>query len=182
MRRRNFTVAVVLTLASSLTMTSCIGSFSLFNSVLKWNQHVDNKFVNELVFIAFWILPVYEVAALADLVVINSIEFWSGSNPVACGRTVIEGQDGRYLVDCDGKGYTITSENDGSVVRLDFDDNDRSWSATINDVTYPLMTFVDDNHVRMATPDGSSTIVELSQYGVTAYQQLATTNVLMAAR
>lgn len=182
MRRRNFTVAVVLALISSLTMTSCIGSFSLFNSVLNWNKHVENKFVNELVFLAFWILPVYEVAALADLVVINSIEFWSGSNPVACGRTVIDGKDGRYLVDCDGKGYTITSENDGSVVRLDFNYDDQSWSATIDDVTYPLMTFVDDNHVRMSTPDGSSTIVELSQSGVMAYQQMTASSVLMAAR
>ena len=37
-----------------------------------------SKFVNELVFFAFWILPVYEVSGLADLLVLNSIEFWSG--------------------------------------------------------------------------------------------------------
>lgn len=49
--------------------------------------------------------------------------------PVACGRSVIEGQDGRYLVDCDKTGYTITSENDGSVVRLDFNADEQTWSV-----------------------------------------------------
>ncbi len=105
----------------------------------------------------------------------NTIEFWSGNNPVACGKKVIDGQDGRYLVECDGKGYTITSENDNSVVRLDFDAADDSWSVRVNEgESYKLMTFIDDSHVKMITPDGSMQVVELSQSGVWAYQQTAT--------
>ena len=133
------------------------------NKLLSWNQQVGSKFVNELVFFAFWILPVYEVAGLADILVINSIEFWSGSNPMAKGEKVIEGENGRYMVNCDGKGYTIKSEADGSVVRLDFDEADRSWSVNVNDESYKLMTFIDDSHVALPTPDGGMTIVELSQ-------------------
>lgn len=181
MKRKYFTVAAVLLCAGSLMFSSCIGSFALTNKLLSWNKQVGSKFVNELVFIAFWILPVYEVSGLADILVINSIEFWSGSNPVAQGRTVIDGQDGRYLVDCDGKGYTITSENDGSQVRLDFDVEEQTWSANINGQSYELMTFIDDNHVSMPTPDGSRTVVELSQDGLWAYQQLASES-LMARR
>ncbi len=141
---------------------------------------MGNKFVNELVFFAFWVLPVYEVSCLADVLVINSIEFWSGSNPVAQGRSVIEGQDGRYFVDCDSKGYTITSENDGSEVRLDFDDESRTWSMTTNGETMELMTFIDDSHVQLPAYDGEKTIVELSQPGVFAYQQMVTDRVMMA--
>ena len=63
--------------------SSCIGSFRLTNKLLAWNQTIDSKFVNELVFIAFCIVPVYPISAMADLIVINSIEFWSGENPVA---------------------------------------------------------------------------------------------------
>lgn len=181
MKRKYFTVAAVLLCAGSLMFSSCIGSFALTNKLLSWNKQVGSKFVNELVFIAFWILPVYEVSGLADILVINSIEFWSGSNPVAQGRTVIDGQDGRYLVDCDGKGYTITSENDGSQVRLDFDVEEQTWSANINGQSYELMTFIDDNHVSMPTPDGNRTVVELSQDGLWAYQQLASES-LMARR
>lgn len=181
MKRKYFTVAAVLLCAGSLMFSSCIGSFALTNKLLSWNKQVGSKFVNELVFVAFWILPVYEVSGLADILVINSIEFWSGSNPVAQGRTVIDGQDGRYLVDCDGKGYTITSENDGSKVRLDFDVEEQTWSANINGQSYELMTFIDDNHVSMPAPDGTRTVVELSQDGLWAYEQLASES-LMARR
>ena len=146
MKKKYFTVGAVLLCAGSLMFSSCIGSFALTNKLLNWNKQVGSKFVNELVFVAFWILPVYEVSALADVLVINSIEFWSGSNPVAQGRTVIDGQDGRYLVDCDGKGYTITSENDGSKVRLDFESDTKTWNVTVDGTTHELMTFIDDTH------------------------------------
>lgn len=180
MKRKYFTVATIMLACGCLMTTSCIGSFALTNKLLSWNKQVGNKFVNELVFFAFWVLPVYEVSCLADVLVINSIEFWSGSNPVAQGRSVIEGQDGRYFVDCDSKGYTITSENDGSEVRLDFDDDSRTWSMTTNGETMELMTFVDDTHVQLPAYDGEKTIVELSQPGVFAYQQMVTDRVMMA--
>ncbi len=174
MKKKYFTVAVVLALAGSLLSSSCIGSFALSNKLLAWNKQVGSKFVNELVFFAFWILPVYEVSVLADVLVLNSIEFWSGNNPVARGTKVIDGQDGRYLVECDGKGYTITSENDKSVVRLDFEEEDNSWSINLNGESHKFMTFIDDTHVKMITPEGDYQVVELSQAGVYAYQQLAT--------
>lgn len=182
MKKKYLSVAVALTLSVSMLSTSCIGSFALSNKLLSWNQQVGSKFVNELVFFAFWILPVYEVAGLADILVINSIEFWSGSNPMAKGEKVIEGENGRYMVNCDGKGYTIKSEADGSVVRLDFDEADRSWSVNVNDESYKLMTFIDDSHVALPTPDGDMTIIELSQQGVFAYEQIAKTPALMAQR
>ena len=104
MRKTYLSVALVCLLSASMLGTSCIGSFQLTNKLLSWNKQIGNKFVNELVFFAFWVLPVYEVSALADVLVLNSIEFWSGSNPVASGTKVIEGNDGRYLVECDGHG------------------------------------------------------------------------------
>lgn len=170
MRKRYLSVAVVLTLLCSFTFSSCIGSFALTNKLLGWNNQVGNKFVNELVFFCFWIIPVYEVTALADILVLNSIEFWSGSNPVAVGRSVIEGADGRYLVDCDGKGYTITSEHDGTSIRLDFDEADQSWSINADGKEIKFMTFIDDTHVDMLTPDGSYQTVELSDQGMMAYR------------
>lgn len=174
MKKKYLSVAVVLALAASMLSTSCIGSFALTNKLLTWNRTISNKFVNELVFFAFWIIPVYEVSAFADVVVFNSIEFWSGNNPVAYGKKVIDGQDGKYIVECDKTGYTITSENDGSIVRLDFNDTDRSWSVSANgSESYKLMTFIDDTHVEMIAPDGTMQPVELSHDGVLAYQNIA---------
>lgn len=180
MKKTYLSVAVVCLLGASLLGSSCIGSFQLTNKLLTWNRQIGNKFVNELVFFAFWVLPVYEVSGLADLLVLNSIEFWSGSNPVAQGKSVIEGNDGRYIVDCDASGYTITSENDGSVVRLDFDDNDRSWSVNVDGEKHTFLTFIDDTHVALPGTDGLMHEVELSQQGVYAYRQMAETSRAMA--
>ena len=175
MKKSFLTVAVICTLAGSMMLSSCIGSFTLTNKLLSWNRHVGSKFVNELVFFAFWILPVYEVSGLADLLVLNSIEFWSGNNPVAKGTKVIDGKDGRYLVEYDGKGYNIKSENDGSVVRLDFNADNQEWSVTdIYGNTHSLFTFIDDTHIALPMPDGSTSTFELSEAGLYAYQQVAT--------
>lgn len=169
MKKTILNVAVVLTLLGSFTLTSCIGSFALTNKLLGWNRQIGPKFVNELVFVAFWILPVYEVSALADVLVINTIEFWSGRNPVSASTQVIDTDSGRYLVKCDGKGYDITCEATGETVRLNFDVDEQTWSVNVNGEDMPFMTFVDDNHVKMISPDGSFTEVELSNEGLLAY-------------
>lgn len=175
MKRTYLSVALVCALCGALTLPSCIGSFRLTNKLLSWNNQIGNKFVNELVFFAFWILPVYEVSGLADILVLNSIEFWSGSNPVAKGTKVIEGNDGKYLVKCDGKGYTIKSVNDGSTVRLDFDAEEQTWSYSIpGGEKHTIFTFIDDTHVSMPAPDGTMQTVELSDAGLYAYQNLVT--------
>ena len=168
MKKKYLGMAIALTLAGSMMFSSCIGSFRLSNKLMSWNQTIGSKFVNELVFFAFWILPVYEVSGLADLLVLNSIEFWSGENPVA-EEQIIEGNDSKYLVKTDEAGYTITSLTDGSEVRLDYDKDDNSWNATVDDQTVTIFTFVDDTHVNIITPDGSYRLVELSHDGVQRY-------------
>ena len=99
MRKTKVTVLCAI-MSGSLLFSSCIGSFGLWNKLKDWNQGLGNKFVNEIVFLAFHIVPVYQVAYLADIIVLNSIEFWSGSNPVAQVGTerTIQGENGEYLV------------------------------------------------------------------------------------
>lgn len=173
MRKNYLSVALVLVLAGSMMFSSCIGSFQLTNKVLAWNKQVGSKFVNELVFFAFWILPVYEISSIADLLVLNSIEFWSGRSPLSAETKVIDGKDARYEVRRDLAGYTITNLSSKEVVRFDFSEADNSWSVYADGKTVKFMQFVDDTHVRMIAPDGSLENVEISQEGVYAYQQMA---------
>ncbi len=174
MRKKHLVVATVIALSASMMMQSCIGSFALFNKVKNWNEHVGDKFVNEIVFVAMWILPVYELCFTADLLVLNSIEFWSGENPaLAQAETkVIDGKDAQYLVARNETGYTITNMTTKQVTRFNFDAKDNSWSLENNGQEVKLFTFVDANHVDVLTRDGSYTRVELSQAGVLAYQEL----------
>ena len=173
MRKKQLIVTTVVALSASMMMQSCIGSFALYNKVKAWNEQVGDKFVNEIVFVAMWILPVYELCFAADLFVLNSIEFWSGENPALTAETkVIDGKDAQYLVARDETGYTITNKTTKQVTRFNFNAEDNSWSLENNGEEVKLFTFVDDTHIDVITRDGSYTRVELSQPGVLAYQQL----------
>lgn len=163
------------TLATVLcsSMTSCMGKFALTRNLYAWNDQVSNKFVNEILFVAFWILPVYEVCGIADLLVLNTIEFWSGDNPLTASTKTIETEHGRYLVVCDGKGYDITLKETGESYRLDFAQDTRTWSLQFEGKEFPLMTFIDDSHVSVPLSDGAWQTVELSEKGVLAYRMSA---------
>lgn len=175
--KKSLILAIVCILMGSTLMTSCIGSFTLTNKLLSWNKQISNKFVNELVFIAFWILPVYEVSGIADILVLNSIEFWSGDNPVASKSRIIEGNDGKYLVSNDSKGYTIKSLTDNSEVRLNFDTKTQAWSMVLpNGTEQILFSYVDENHIALPAPGTDlPVIVETSESGIYAYQAIAGT-------
>ena len=172
MRKKQLIIATVVALSASMMMQSCIGSFALYNKVKDWNERVGNKFVNEVVFVAMWILPVSELSFAADLFILNSIEFWSGTNPALASTQVIDGKDARYEVASNEQGYTITNLKTNQVTRFNFDAKDNSWSLENNGEEVKLLSFVDDTHVSVLTRNGSYTTVELSQPGVMAYQQL----------
>ncbi len=70
-------------LAVILILSACTGSFTLTNKVNKFNKIFENPWVEEVVFLAMVIVPVYEISLIADMLIFNSIEFWTGENPVA---------------------------------------------------------------------------------------------------
>ncbi len=174
MKKNTFNAIIALALCASLGLSSCIGSFKLTNKVKDWNDGIGGKFVNELVFIAFHIIPVYEVTMFVDAIVLNSIEFWTGDNLVSQSTQEIQGEDGdMYLVTTDENGYTITNENDNTTIGFVFDKNDNSWSLSANGETTKFLTFVDDSHVVMPDANGNNMTIELSQAGVMAYREVA---------
>ena len=71
-------------LALSMFVSGCYGPFLLTRKVWKWNGEVsDNKWVVEVVYLlTAHLLPVYGIAGLADAVIFNSVEFWTGENPL----------------------------------------------------------------------------------------------------
>lgn len=176
MKKKILTAATVVALSASMLLTpSCIGSFALSNRLLSWNQGVGNKFLNELVFVAFWVLPVYEVCGLADVLVLNSIEFWSNRNPVvAQADRQVEGSDGViYAIHRDESGYDITNTLSGETSRLQFNDQDQSWSLEAGGESTVLFNFIDDTHIALPDGNGGYMPVEISQAGLYAYSAIA---------
>jgi len=63
--------------------TSCLGPNHAFNSVTNWNATVTNQdWANELIFLGLNIVPVYGVALFVDTLVLNTVDYWSGENPI----------------------------------------------------------------------------------------------------
>ena len=73
--------AVALLCAVAL-MSGCYGPFNLTRRLHHWNGQTGGRWTNEFVFLAFAILQVYDIAALGDALIFNSIEFWTGNNPI----------------------------------------------------------------------------------------------------
>lgn len=92
--RHPFLRKMVLAVAAmSIVTTGCFGSFQLTQNVYSWNKKVGggNKWTQELMFLVIGpLVPVYSVAMLVDVLVVNSIEFWTGKNPATASTKVIE--------------------------------------------------------------------------------------------
>lgn len=62
--------------------TGCTGSFNLTKKVYNMHRSQGDKWQDELIFLVCVLVPVYGISTFADAIVFNSIEFWTGENPV----------------------------------------------------------------------------------------------------
>lgn len=156
MKTKHLKVSAIL-LAATLLTSSCVGSFGLFNKLASWNKKATgSKFLNEIIFIL--ISPAYAVCTAADVLVLNTIEFWSGSNPMANVGTTREvmGKDGRYYaVKTLRDGYEVKSP-DGEVIRFAYDKKTDSWSQIQNGKKTEIFRFNEDGTIQAHLQDGRS--------------------------
>ena len=68
--------------ALALLTSGCYGPFNLTRRLHAWNGTISDKWGREFMFVILAWVPVYGLVALGDAVVFNSIEFWTGDNPV----------------------------------------------------------------------------------------------------
>ena len=173
-----------LLIGSAFMFSSCIGSFSLHNRLVTWNQSIGNEFVNELVYLVFNIVPVYPVCYMADALVINSIEFWTGNNPMASIGDVkkVQGENGNYLVETLENGYSITKEGESVAMQLVYDQELNSWNVVADGVSTELLKVNDGNTATISLPDGEELNVSLDEQGIAEARQVLTTDTYFAAR
>ena len=95
--------------AGILVLSGCHGSYGLTKKLLRWNGTLGNKWLNSCVHFLLWVVPVYEVSiGLVDFLVLNTVEFWTGSNPLAAG-------DSYYEKDAQGNEILAVKNADGSM-------------------------------------------------------------------
>ncbi len=108
LRRMIHSILLPTVLAIGLVISSsgCYGSFALAKKVHTWNGEVSSsKWVQWLVFVGMVVVPVYEVSLVVNALVLNTIEFYSGSNPV--GVSAIDNPDGSVTVARAGRNLTL---------------------------------------------------------------------------
>ena len=183
MRKSKLTLAFVCMLSGTVLFSSCIGSFGLLNRLNSWNHTVGNKFVNELVFVALCIVQVYTVAGLADLLVLNSIEFWSGENPVANVGEVkqVKGENGNYTVETLENGYAISKEGE-ETVELIYNKEVNTWSVVADGVSTDLVKINEDGTAQLYLQNGESMNVTLDARGILAAKEMTMSNAFFASR
>ena len=159
--------AVIAVSLGAMTLSSCIGSFGLTNKVLDWNKGAtDNKFINELIFLV--ISPAYAVCSVADLFVLNTIEFWTGDKVVAnVGKTKnVTGKDGRlYAIKTLKNGNEIT-DPEGEKSYFVFDKKNKSWSYSKDGDIRELFSFNEDGSIQACLPNGEKMNVSADEYGL----------------
>lgn len=124
-------IIAAIVMGSFLTATTaCFGPFNLTRNVYHWNSgikgsgEVSDKWMKEFVFFGMIIIPVYMFATLLDAFVFNSIQFWTGDNPVkgtdaggdGATRVVRLGGVTVKVAESD-QGATVTYERNGIVER-----------------------------------------------------------------
>ena len=164
--KKTFKLTALL-LAATIMFSSCIGSFQLTKKMYDINNNIGDKWVNELVFAACCILPVYEITLFVDAVVFNTIEFWSGKKVLANvgEKKVVKNSEGKNVeITAMENGYNLT---DGvSSMNLVFDEETQIWSAEYNNQTTQLMKFVDENNAQLFLLNGDVMDVTLDAQGV----------------
>ena len=184
MKKGKLTLVCAYLLSGTILFSSCIGSFSLFNKLLDWNHNIGDKFVNELVFVALTIVPVYAVAGVADLLVINSIEFWSGDNPVASVGDVkkVKGENGDFTVETIENGYAISKEGSEESMELVFNKETNTWNVVADGVDTKLIKLNNDGTADLYLPCGDSMNVTMDAQGLMAARQAVMSNTYFASR
>ena len=79
-----------------LATAGCFGRFELTRKVYRFNQEVSpDKWVQWLTFLALNFIPVYGIAVWVDALFANSVEFWTGTNPITADASrVLHGPRG----------------------------------------------------------------------------------------
>ncbi|CAG0995357.1 hypothetical protein GEOBC_02612 [Geobacteraceae bacterium] len=158
---------VLLAIMSSTSLCGCYGKFALTRKIYQVNGQVRDKYLRSALTWVFIIVPVYGVAALADFIAFNTIEFWSGRNPVAEGEKefqYVEG-DTRFAIHARKEGNTVTYVIDHFVGDRHADSMKITWNlstaesqavVTERDTITEYVAAIGDDSVQVRQSDPAS--------------------------
>jgi hypothetical protein len=153
----------------------CYGNFALTRKLYAWNGTVGDKWINSIVMFALSIVPVYLACGIADYLLFNTLQFWTGKNPV----TMNEGEKDMQMVHWKGNDYRLTATRNridvqpivdgkaGAPVSLVYDAGAHAWTAVASGTERTVIEMVGEEGriADLIYPDGSKQRVELETAG-----------------
>lgn len=80
--------SIVIAMATAALLSGCYGKFALTKKLYDFNGSVHpNGIVQSVIMVGLNIIPVYGIAIMADALILNSVEFWTGKNPMNASNT-----------------------------------------------------------------------------------------------
>lgn len=163
------TIISLISLVSILGTINCYGGYVMTRKVHNWNGTLGDKWVKSIVNVL--LVFVYPFTAIIDFLVLNTLEFWTGSNPLAMKEGEVEVQ----VVHKDGKEYKITATRNQFEVRevmagklgdpayLTYEPKESAWYMKANGKAMKVSEAVNFNegHVKLIHPDGKTVDVKL---------------------
>lgn len=173
MKRLRKSILALVIIGLGFMSTSCFGSFQLTRNFYQWHDStIENKFLKTLLFyIPFGF--VYGITAMVDFFVLNLIEFWGGSNPVAMAEDDYEVEyhtysGVSYKIEATQNLFTVTQldgEAKGTITKMRFDDETQTWFYEQGDDSVALMTISGEDNENLAvySPNGEIVKFDLNQ-------------------
>lgn len=151
---KRVTAAILAMVVAMVSLQGCYGKMALTRKVYQVNGQVGDKFLRSLVTWVFIIVPVYSISALVDFVLFNTIEFWSGHNPVSLGEK-------DFMYSENGDTFKVHARKSGDTLRYTFN-------------RYHGDTYLDTLTIDWNVKTGDSVASLKDGGGVTSYQAMRT--------
>ncbi len=159
--KRTIKLVSVLMLFVMMTVgvAGCFGNFAAIRKVYTFNENFGDKWMSQVMFYVLSWIPVYGIASFADVVLFNTIEFWTGSNPMAMN----ENEEIIKYANHDGKDLKIIirqnevmledMSNPGEEIALRYKPFEKSWYLDGEEGAVKIATLNEDG-ADFFQPDG----------------------------
>ena len=155
---RGWVIPGVLVAMLPFLFGGCYGGFPLTNKIYGFNGDISrHKLVQTVTFWVFIIFPVYEIGMLADAIIFNLVEFWTGEQILSVGPTTDSNGNTVCLTpSSDGRQAVLTVSRHGKVLAQEF-------FVKVSDTTFEVRDAQGALHGKvLKSPDGTISLTDHS--------------------
>ena len=158
-----FSMALIMVLIS-VSFFGCYGNFAATRKVYDFNGSFGNKWVDSVMMHVLSYVPIYPIAITADALIFNTVEFWTGSNPMAMGPNdeVIKyaHENGTDLkITIRQNEVIVNNMNTGEDLELSYKPFEKSWYYHSAEGPVKIASLSEDE-LALHRPDGEDLVLK----------------------